>query len=130
MKTTGIWDGTFDAEGTPNLTAPTAADARAMMNAAGQPRSLDAATCSLPVSSAEALIRDWETCVRSYERWRLDADHKGQLDWKARYQNVIDAYNHCIAGLRRQVEAASVRQPEENIQDVPRPARQNEKEST
>lgn len=71
-------------------------------------------TGSLPVSRAEALCRDWEQCVRSYERWRLDADHKGQLDWKARYQNVIDAYNHCIAGLRRQMEAANERQPEEN----------------
>lgn len=72
------------------------------------------ATGSLPVSSAEALIRDLESCVRAYERWRMDAEHKGQLDWKARYQNVIDAYNHCIAGLRRQVVAATVRQPEEN----------------
>lgn len=83
---------------------------------ASPPCSLALATCSLPVASAEALIRDWEICVRSYERWRMDADHKGQLDWKARYQNVIDAYNHCIAGLRRQVEAANVRQPEENAE--------------
>lgn len=63
----------------------------------GQSARSSRATGSLPVSSAEALIKRWEEEAR-YTNYRL----------------VQATLNRCASDLRREMGAAKSRQPEEN----------------
>lgn len=72
------------------------------------------ATGSLPVSSAEALCRDWKA---REDAQRSLAEEKGErfsASGDMRHTYAADALKLCHAMLRRQIVAASKRQPEEN----------------
>lgn len=68
------------------------------------------ATCSLPVLSAEALCCEWEEKARDYQRLSGPCDEAGKIKFTA----IADTFWACAAGLRRQMEATTERQPEEN----------------
>ena len=68
------------------------------------------ATGSLPASSAEALCAQWEEKARDSQRLSGPCDEAGKIKFAA----IADTLLACAAGLRRRMEAANVRQPEEN----------------
>lgn len=92
-----------------NLVPMEAASARATTEPAGQPRSLDVATCSLPVSSVD--------------------DAAFHLSYAARMANELrrpDMADKLIAIardliFRADAARATERQPEENVKAEPRP---------
>lgn len=70
------------------------------------------ATGSLPVLSAEALCCEWEEKARDYQRLSGPCDEAGKIKFTA----IADTFWACAAGLRRQMEATTERQPEENAE--------------
>lgn len=70
-----------------------------------------AATGSLPVLSAEALCCEWEEKACDYQRLSGPCDEAGKIKFTA----IADTFWACAAGLRRQMEATTERQPEENV---------------
>lgn len=68
-------------------------------------------TGSLPVSSAEALAMNWEDRAKGLQ---LQAATTNSAELKGRLTCASDVFWLCARQLRRQMEAANERQPEEN----------------
>ena len=118
MKTLGISKASIGAMG--QLVAAIQQDAseRAPSEPAGPAKVVAAvATGSLPVLSAEALCCEWEEKARDYQRISGPCDEAGKIKFTA----IADAFWACAAGLRRQMEATTERQPEKNVRAQPRP---------
>ena len=75
------------------------------------------ATCSLPVSSAEALIYSWNHAASTREDLALKCRTEGNIDDAIPLENAANAYRRCAGELRRKLVAATERQPEENADD-------------
>lgn len=68
------------------------------------------ATCSLPVSAAEALLALWDHLANFHRRDRCERNN-----YKRGYAaGLTDAYTVAAIGLREHLTAAKSRQPEEN----------------
>jgi hypothetical protein len=74
-------------------------------------------TGSLPGQSAEALASNWEDRAKGLQ---LQAAAAGSDELKGRLACASDVFWLCARQLRRQMEAANERQPEENVPSEPR----------
>lgn len=84
-------------------------------------RRVDAgSTGSLPVSSAEGLARAWEMRAKELRTIACTQRQQGGGLAALRNDDCADTLYICINDLRRQMDAANERQPEENNAYEPR----------
>lgn len=72
------------------------------------------ATGSLPVSSASGLLTNWYGRAMCLNNYRNTALEEGKWTLAHTYKLQADIYDKCADELRREMEDAKKRQPEEN----------------
>lgn len=90
-----------------------AGSAIASCETAGPSGSLAVATCSLPVSSAEALMRKWRKDLDLFQKLYEACDPTDMVN-RGNWLGRISALGTAHQELRREMASANVRQPEEN----------------
>lgn len=86
----------------------------------------DVSTGSLPVSSAEALCRDWKKRIKIARDLRGLQHKQGNKASSRRWRMRADAIEQCVEDLRREMARATVRQPEENNGSQTQPTTTNQ----
>lgn len=79
------------------------------------------ATCSLPVSSAEALLLHWHLEAEQMDKHSKHWEERNEPSIAGLCRGTADGLRKCVQELRRELGLPYPRQPEENAGGVPRP---------